>query len=127
MIRIFRNIGRGKEEGEKSGNFWTFVIGEFFLVFLGILIALQVDNWNQNRKERKMERVLLSEMLTDLNGRMQAVLFHHMHPWPEYPFRAQSVSSGLSRQRFSRERDHHHGPPDCRRLKLPVTGSCQRW
>ena len=73
MRRIFRNIERGKEEGEKSGNFWTFVIGEFFLVFLGILIALQVDNWNQNRKERKMERVLLSEMLTDLNGDLEDI------------------------------------------------------
>jgi hypothetical protein len=73
MIRIFRNIERVKEEEERAGNFWTFVIGEFFLVFLGILIALQVDNWNQNRKERKMERVLLSEMLSDLNGDLEDI------------------------------------------------------
>ena len=73
MLRIFRNINHGKEEGERAGNFWTFAISEFVLVFLGILIALQVDNWNQNRKERKLERVLLSEMLTDLNGDLEDI------------------------------------------------------
>jgi len=46
--------------------FWIYASGEFVLVFLGILIALQVDNWNQNRQERKLERILLSEMLDNL-------------------------------------------------------------
>jgi len=73
MIRIFKNIKSEKEEVERAGNFWTFVIGEFVLVFLGILVALQVDNWNQNRKERKLERVLLAEMLSDLNGDLEDI------------------------------------------------------
>lgn len=53
-------------ENERSRAYWTYA-GEFLLVFLGILIALQVENWNQDRQERKLERVLLHEMLNNLN------------------------------------------------------------
>lgn len=59
MLQILRKIKPGKPAGENSRSFWTFAIGEFVLVFLGILIALQVDNWNQERKDRKLEHVLL--------------------------------------------------------------------
>jgi hypothetical protein len=52
---------------KQSGSFWIYA-GEFILVFLGILIALQVENWNQNRQDRKLERVLLHEMLTNLEA-----------------------------------------------------------
>ena len=66
MLRLLRKIKPGKREGEKSGSFWRFAIAESVLIFLGILLALQVDNWNQERKDRKLERVLLSEMLGNL-------------------------------------------------------------
>ena len=71
MLRILRRIKIGKVARENSKAFWSFAIGEFILVFLGILIALQVDNWNEERKERKLERVLLSEMRTDLKGDLE--------------------------------------------------------
>ena len=68
MLRILRKIKHGKPGGENSGSFWSFAIAESVLIFLGILIALQVDNWNQDRKDRKLERVLLSEMLSNLKS-----------------------------------------------------------
>ena len=37
-------------------------IGEIVLVMLGILLAIQVDNWNQSRQDRKTEKVLLKEI-----------------------------------------------------------------
>jgi len=80
MLRILKRIKHGKPAGNNAEAFWRFAIAEFFLVFLGILIALQVDNWNQDRKDRKLERVLLSEMLgnlradlEDLNQNIQAL------------------------------------------------------
>ncbi len=72
MFRFLRKFRQ--KAGEKgAGSFWSFAIGEFVLVFLGILIALQVDNWNQDRKERRLERVLLQEMLSELKGDLEDI------------------------------------------------------
>jgi hypothetical protein len=65
MLRfIFKNKDDSIENPAR--NFWIFALGEFVLVFLGILIALQVDNWNQDRQDRKLEHVLLSELHANL-------------------------------------------------------------
>lgn len=76
MLRFLRRIKQNSDDGEHSGRFWTFAIGEFILVFLGILIALQVDNWNQNHQERKLEKVILSEMLANLQSDLKDVDFN---------------------------------------------------
>lgn len=64
MLRFLFKSKRNDVSPERR--FWIYASGEFLLIFLGILIALQVDNWNQNRQERKLERILLSEMLDNL-------------------------------------------------------------
>ena len=57
-------------------NFWLYSVGEFVLIFLGILIALQVDNWNQKRQEKKLEKVLLSEMLSNLKANQNDIEYN---------------------------------------------------
>jgi len=76
MLRLLRKINLQKSDGENSATFLAYAIGEFVLVFLGILIALQVDNWNQNRKERELERILLTEMLTNLKGDLEDIEYN---------------------------------------------------
>ena len=75
MLRFLFKSKRDDVSPERR--FWIYASGEFLLIFLGILIALQVDNWNQNRQERKLERILLSEMLDnlqqDLNDIVKAI------------------------------------------------------
>ena len=44
-----------------------YAIGEIILVVLGILIALQINNWNERRKETIQEKVVLNTLLTNLN------------------------------------------------------------
>lgn len=44
-----------------------YAIGEILLVVIGILIALQINNWNTNRIEFLDEEVLLSNIIEDLN------------------------------------------------------------
>lgn len=39
----------------KTGNYLKYAIGEIILVVIGILIALQINNWNENRKNDKIE------------------------------------------------------------------------
>ena len=44
-------------------------IGEVLLVVIGILIALQINNWNENKKQRLNEIELVDLLITDLNDR----------------------------------------------------------
>jgi len=43
-----------------------YAFGEIVLVVIGILIALQINNWNEYQKERKSEKLLLSEIQDNL-------------------------------------------------------------
>lgn len=50
----------------KLSKYLLYAVGEIVLVVIGILIALQINNWNQYKKERKQERKVLTELLTSL-------------------------------------------------------------
>ena len=49
----------------KTGKYFKYAIGEIVLVMIGILLALQVSNWNQERKDRISERKLLDNIHRD--------------------------------------------------------------
>tara|TARA_R100000988_G_C3995556_1_gene165492 strand:- start:736 stop:1482 length:747 start_codon:yes stop_codon:yes gene_type:complete len=51
MIKLFRNIRRKYLAKSRFGKYLLYAIGEIFLVVIGILIALNINNWNENRKE----------------------------------------------------------------------------
>ena len=55
-------------EKGKTGKYLKYAVGEIILVMVGILLALQVNNWNENRKERAQETILLKQLLTDFNS-----------------------------------------------------------
>lgn len=53
----------------KSGkfkNYLFYAVGEILLVMLGILLALNISNWNDERKNRKEEKKVLSRIVKDL-------------------------------------------------------------
>ncbi len=50
MIKFFRNIRRKLATENKVASYLRYAIGEVILVVVGILIALQVNNWNEERK-----------------------------------------------------------------------------
>jgi len=50
----------------KAGKYIKYAIGEIILVVLGILIALQINNWNENRKDRTLETQYLNRLRVDL-------------------------------------------------------------
>jgi hypothetical protein len=47
---------------------WLGVLVEVLVVVVGVLFALQVDNWNEDRKERNIEQVYLDRLVEDLKG-----------------------------------------------------------
>ncbi|WP_299157932.1 DUF6090 family protein [uncultured Eudoraea sp.] len=53
-------------EKNKTGKYLKYAIGEIILVVIGILIALQINNWNETRKERQEERDILSDLQLDI-------------------------------------------------------------
>ncbi|MFT5229429.1 MAG: hypothetical protein ACI9EV_002583, partial [Urechidicola sp.] len=59
MIKLFRKI-RGKMLTEnKFSKYLLYAFGEILLVVIGILLALQINSWNQQRMEDKKEVELL--------------------------------------------------------------------
>jgi len=51
-----------------------YAIGEIVLVVIGILIALSINNWNEQRKERILESEILADLLVDLNKDLAQML-----------------------------------------------------
>ena len=49
------------------GKYFKYAIGEILLVVIGILIALQINNWNEQVKETKIEQTFLKRLQNDLN------------------------------------------------------------
>ena len=49
-------------EKNKTGKYLKYAIGEIVLVVIGILIALQINNWNEQRKENTKEQAILKRL-----------------------------------------------------------------
>ncbi|MCK0179062.1 DUF6090 family protein [Flavobacteriaceae bacterium S0862] len=50
MIKFFRQIRKDLMEKNKTGKYLKYAIGEIVLVVIGILIALSINNWNEDKK-----------------------------------------------------------------------------
>lgn len=66
MIKFFRNIRQNLLAEGKTTNYLKYAIGEIVLVVIGILIALQINNWNETRKHQIAEREFLEGIKNDL-------------------------------------------------------------
>jgi hypothetical protein len=52
----------------KTSKYFKYAIGEIVLVVIGILIALQINNWNENRKTNKFEYKILRDIANGIEG-----------------------------------------------------------
>jgi len=50
----------------KTGKYLKYAIGEIVLVVIGILIALQINNWNENQKKAEQEHFILEKLKFDI-------------------------------------------------------------
>jgi len=66
MIKIFRNIRRKLAAENNVAKYLRYAIGEVMLVVIGILIALQINNWNEQSKTSKLEIKILKELQSNL-------------------------------------------------------------
>ena len=65
MIKFFRKFRQNLLLEGKTGKYLKYAIGEIVLVVIGILIALQINNWNENRKNKIAEGDYYCRILDD--------------------------------------------------------------
>ncbi|HKK46781.1 MAG TPA: DUF6090 family protein [Balneolaceae bacterium] len=71
MPTIFKKIRRKLAEENKVKSYLLYAFGEILLVVIGILIALQVNNWNEYRLEREQEQELLLQLQSEYTSNLE--------------------------------------------------------
>ena len=66
MIKFFRRIRQNLLSENKFSKYLIYAIGEIILVVIGILIALQINTWNEEKKSNKKELYFLNGIKNDL-------------------------------------------------------------
>ncbi|NRD24497.1 hypothetical protein HNV10_14660 [Winogradskyella litoriviva] len=65
MIKFFRKIRQNLLSEGKTGKYFKYAVGEIVLVVIGILIALQLNNLNDERKTENLRQVYYKQLLRD--------------------------------------------------------------
>ena len=75
MLNFFRRIRRNlldrdglRKPASPLGRFLFYAIGEIFLVVVGLLIALQINNWNENNQQKSTIDTFLVNLKEDLQN-----------------------------------------------------------
>lgn len=90
MIRFFRKIRQQLLSQDKFSKYLLYAVGEILLVVIGILIALQINNFNEDRKARDKEQIVLKNLKEDflanqkIIDRSLAVHEYHLNELKSY-------------------------------------------
>ena len=76
MIKFFVKIRQNLLSEGKTGKYLKYAIGEIILVVIGILIALSINNWNENRKQKIAEQEILKGLQKELETNKNNLLFY---------------------------------------------------
>ncbi len=68
MLKFFRKIRHRLLKEGRLSSYLLYTIGEILLVMIGILLALQINNWNEYRKDRIKEKEVLTALKTNLKS-----------------------------------------------------------
>ncbi|WP_139316598.1 DUF6090 family protein [Algoriphagus marinus] len=66
MIKFLRKIRQNMLSEGKTGKYFKYAIGEIVLVVIGILIALQINTWNESRKQKQVEKQVLKSLFQEI-------------------------------------------------------------
>ena len=66
MIKYFKKIRLDKILQNKMGDYYKYAIGEIFFVVFGILIALSINNWNEETKNILNEKNIIKNIIKEL-------------------------------------------------------------
>ena len=71
MIKFFRKIRYDLMEKNKTGKYLKYAIGEIILVVIGILIALYINNWNNNQNNLNKSNEFAIRLLKEVEKQYQ--------------------------------------------------------
>ena len=66
MIRFFRTIRQRLLAQNRFTKYLVYATGEIVLVVIGILIALQINNWNEERKRKENSQATIEQIYNGL-------------------------------------------------------------
>ncbi|MBT8274096.1 MAG: hypothetical protein KJO77_09830 [Bacteroidia bacterium] len=73
MIKFFRRIRQKLLSANRFSKYLIYAIGEIVLVVIGILIALQINNWNERQKLKAYEIKILTEIKMNLSNSREEI------------------------------------------------------
>ncbi len=68
MLPFLRKIRKTLIDSGSTKKYFIYAIGEIALVVIGILIALQINNWNERRKDSIRETNILKDLVENLES-----------------------------------------------------------
>lgn len=71
MLKFFREIRHKLISESKFSKYLLYAIGEIVLVVIGILIALQINNWNERRKDKLREQTILIQLEEEYHANLR--------------------------------------------------------
>lgn len=101
MLTFLRKIRRSLVESESIGKYLVYALGEIALVVVGILIALQINNWNEWRKDRKVERKILINIQNNIKANINGLNY-----WVDY-YESNPISSQIIIEHFENNYAYH--------------------
>lgn len=72
-MKLFRNQRNKLLKNKKTGNYIAYAIGEIILVVIGILIAVSLNNWNENRKKKQQLLNIYAIVEDDLQNDLEEI------------------------------------------------------
>lgn len=66
MIKVFRHFRKSLLMENKTSKYFKYAVGEIILVVIGILIALQINTWQQHKKDKALEQRYLKNLVLEL-------------------------------------------------------------
>ena len=103
MIKFFRRIRQNLLKKGKVRTYLAYALGEIFLVVIGILLALQINNWNEDRKTYKKAEDLfiraqkeLALNISDINSKIRRYK-------SDYPYVYMVINKEVSAEDYHRD------------------------
>ena len=86
MIKFFRHIRKSLLMENKTGKYFKYAIGEIILVVIGILIAIQLNEWRHDSTNNKQKQVVLKALQLEFEANLKQLdtVLYYMGKVKEY-------------------------------------------
>jgi len=124
MIKFFRKIRQNLLSEGKTGKYFKYAIGEIVLVVIGILIALQINNWNEDQKKKELEKIMLENLVENLEQNCD-MMKSHIRSISKYRESGSVIISAIENKLIDEdllENYFHHALMNTSSIRLSETG-----